>query len=394
MFSESFNCDMETETNFFSAIGNKCLGSVCTLDEFSFEAFNAARVSLGVFEYIEDAINALCDGQDAKAGANGGTAPLEASEEPPPTPRRDQLETFVQVLFKHAAAGNYVSLRAFVEDRADLKPFKIVPVKLNGNFNDLIDRAYHIAELAANSGQKLVFCPPIATFNDSWRAREQDLAEGLVLSTECDKTAPAARTKLEALLGPATLVVESGDEWTNPKTGEVEPKLHIHHRLTRPSRSKDEHVMLKEARGLAAMLVGADRTNISIVHPIRWPGSLHRKKEPKLCRIVASNLDAEIDLGTALIRLREAVAAKGLSPGGQAAKSNGGKAKVGSSKVSNAFAHLKPTPLGEGIEPRRQYRSNRRSRRAAPGCGMCTTPAALINPSCCGGIACGSACSW
>ena len=41
------------------------------------------------------------------------------------------------------------------------------------------------------------------------------------------------------------------------------------------------------------------------MHPIRWPGSWHRKKEPKLCRIVALNDDAEIDLATALEVLKQ-----------------------------------------------------------------------------------------
>ena len=153
-----------------------------------------------------------------------------------------------------------------------------------------------------------------------------DLAEGLVLSTECDKAAAAARTKLEALLGPATVVAASGGESMDPVTGEVEPKLHIHHRLKVPTRSKDEHLMLKEARRLAAMLVGADKSNVPLCHPIRWPGSLHRKKEPKLCRIIACNPDAEIDLAWALERLREAVEAEGFTIVGSSAKSNGSKA--------------------------------------------------------------------
>ena len=55
--------------------------------------------------------------------------------------------------------------------------------------------------------------------------------------------------------------------------------------------------MLYEARALAAKLVGADPPATSIVHPIRWPGSWHRKKTPRLAKIVALSEDAEIDLG-------------------------------------------------------------------------------------------------
>ena len=63
--------------------------------------------------------------------------------------------------------------------------------------------------------------------------------------------------------------------------------------------------MLKEARKLATELVGGDGTNISIVHPIRWPGSWHRKGTPRLAKIVASS-DSEIDLAEAVERLRDA----------------------------------------------------------------------------------------
>ena len=43
------------------------------------------------------------------------------------------------------------------------------------------------------------------------------------------------------------------------------------------------------------------------MHPIRWPGSWHRKKTPRLARIVALAEDTEIDLGEALERLRAEV---------------------------------------------------------------------------------------
>src|SRR5262245_834223 len=133
-----------------------------------------------------------------------------AGDRLPPEPDRRQLETLVRTLFKHATAGNWISLRAFIEGRADLPPFRIVPLKLNGSLDVLVDWAYQIAQLAAHAHEKVVFCPPIATFTNSRHAREQDLAEGLVLSVECDKHPQAAREKLEELLGPATVVVASG----------------------------------------------------------------------------------------------------------------------------------------------------------------------------------------
>ena len=142
---------------------------------------------------------------------------------------------------------------------------------------------------------------------------KSDLAEGLTLSVECDAHARAAQVKLEELLGPATVVVESGGEWTDPETGKIEPKLHTHYRLKAPAGSKSEQEKLKLARKLAAKIVGGDPSNVPLVHPIRWPGSLHRKGDPKLCHIVSLNPDAEIDLDTALEILRNAARNEGAA---------------------------------------------------------------------------------
>ena len=130
-------------------------------------------------------------------------------------------------------------------------------------------------------------------------------AKASALSVECDQRPAKARQTLEALLGPATAVVASGGEWTNPETGEIEPKVHLHWRLKKPTTTTEEHDLLEEARELATKLVGGDGTNISIVHPIRWPGSWHRKGTPRLAKIVASS-DNEIDLAEAVERLRDA----------------------------------------------------------------------------------------
>ena len=127
-----------------------------------------------------------------------------------------------------------MSLRSFPDKGSNNDmPFKITPVKLNGDLDALIDKALRDAELAAKAKDKIVFCPPIATFSNSQHAREEDLAEGLALSIECDKDAQQARAKLVHLLGPATAVVESGGLWITD-SGEQKPKLHTHHRA--PSR--------------------------------------------------------------------------------------------------------------------------------------------------------------
>jgi hypothetical protein len=151
----------------------------------------------------------------------------------------------------------------------------------------------------------VVFCPPIATFADKEHARERDIVEGLALSVECDSRPRQARRKLEALLGPCTFVVRSGGVWIDPATGETEDKLHLHWRLQTPARG-EELKALKQARDLAARIVGGDPSNKPICHPVRWPGSWHRKGEPILCRIDTANPDTEIDLTDALGRLTAA----------------------------------------------------------------------------------------
>jgi hypothetical protein len=52
-------------------------------------------------------------------------------------------------------------------------------------------------------------------------------------------------------------------------------------------------------------LVGSDYTAVPLVHPLRWPGSWHRKTTPRLAVIVFES-DNEIDLDEALGLLRDA----------------------------------------------------------------------------------------
>ena len=150
-------------------------------------------------------------------------------------------------------------------------------------------------------GRPVVVCPPIATFTGG-KASEKSLFEGLALSVELDQNAGTALSTLRSVIGQPTLVVESGGIWTDPATGEIQPKLHVHYRLSEPTQSAEEHRNLKRARSLACELVGADATSKPAVHPMRWPGTLHRKDpaNPKQARIVEYNPDSEIDLDDAL----------------------------------------------------------------------------------------------
>jgi hypothetical protein len=90
----------------------------------------------------------------------------------------------------------------------------------------------------------------------------------LALSVECDEHARNAVATLEQLLGPATAIVRSGGAWTDPETGQVEDKLHIHFRITGSARGPEALTKLKRARELATAIVCGDSTNVPIVHCI------------------------------------------------------------------------------------------------------------------------------
>ncbi len=162
-------------------------------------------------------------------------------------PDRDQLEIFVDALFRRAGDQGFVAVRSFYEG-AD-KPFRLSTAKLSGGLRFLIEVAEDDARRAAQNPAPVVFCPPLAVFGNKDHAREQDLLEGLALSVECDQHPGEARTILEDLLGPATVVVESGGTWVNG--GMPENKLHLHWRLVRPATGK-ALAALKQARDLAA----------------------------------------------------------------------------------------------------------------------------------------------
>ncbi len=215
---------------------------------------------------------------------------------------RGQLERFHKLLFKHADPSAYVSLRAFPHGD-NRPPFEILPVRADGA---VVDRAVELAQRCADAAERIVFCPPVCTFASPDNAKGANVAQGLSLGVEIDADPAMARERMEKLLGPATIVVESGGLWTHPETGEAQPKLHLHWRLARPTRDAAEHAKLKEARRLATKVAGGDPSNSPLVHPIRWPGTWHRKGEPRLCRIVAEDPDAELDLAAAHAALANA----------------------------------------------------------------------------------------
>jgi hypothetical protein len=216
-------------------------------------------------------------------------------------PDREQLRIFVWTIFRHAGDRGFVSLRGFYEGNTT-ETFRISPTGLSGGLDFLVDAAEDDARRAAQSPRATVFCP---VFNNKDRARDKDVQLGLVLSAECDQHPNEARAKLEAILGPATIVVKSGGRWING-SGVAEDKLHLHWVLVVPASEVKSLQKLKQARQLATRLVGGDGSGAPINHPYRWPGSWHRKGEPRMC-VIENVTDNEIDLDTALQKLQAAV---------------------------------------------------------------------------------------
>jgi hypothetical protein len=227
-------------------------------------------------------------------------------------PDRKQITAFAEAMFRHAADGGFVSLRTFPEGGTKILRDSAVPIDNENGLGFLIEVAEDDARRAANEASPAVFCPPLATFIAKKTAKERDVFEGLALTVECDKNPIAARGLLEQILGPATVVVQSGGQWTDPESGEVQDKLHLHWRLNVPAQ-KDDRQKLKTAREVAARIVGGDPSNTPICHPIRWPGSWHRKGEPVLCHIISIDATREIDLTAALAALQKAAPAEKTS---------------------------------------------------------------------------------
>jgi predicted transcriptional regulator len=215
-------------------------------------------------------------------------------------PDRDQIEQFIDAIFRRATEG-FVSVRGFYEGHKN-EVFRISPAKLLADRKFVLQVAEDDARRAAQAPRPVTFCPPLATFSNKDRARQEDIVEGVAISVECDQHPREARATLEEILGPATCVVKSGGIWTNGD-GEIEDKLHLHWRLAKPALGEPSLNKLKQARELAASIVDGDPTCAPINHPLRWPGSWHRKGEPRLCEIAALNADVEINLDAALKEL-------------------------------------------------------------------------------------------
>lgn len=235
-------------------------------------------------------------------------------------PNDAELRRFAAAMFRYADDAGFVSFRVFPQAKPGQAPpkpppggFEFMAAQIKDGFDHMVTTAAAVCLHAVNPDYPGVFCPPICTFQDREGAKESDILNGVALSVELDTGNPyIARAKLEALLGPVTVALQSGGTWADPATGEIFPRVHLHWRLNEPTRCPDDHGRLRLARKLAAQLVNADMTAVPISHPLRWPGSWNLKGAPVMATICAYNYTAEIDLGTALERLGDAIEAAGM----------------------------------------------------------------------------------
>ena len=234
----------------------------------------------------------------------------------------DEIATFADALLRYVDAG-FIAVRGF-EDGGD-EPFSRhlwTSVDVAHGLERVTLAVRRIATAAAAPRSRAVVCPPLAAFTKQKTAKESDLLQGPVLSVELDSRPAEALAKARALLGPPTVVVASGGGWTNPATGELEPKLHGHWRL-REAATGGDLALLKDARRRLTHLVGGDASNVPAVHPIRWPGTPHRKNGDRMARIVELNVDAEIDLRLVLDLLPPVEMGQGNGAGASAPNSDG-----------------------------------------------------------------------
>lgn len=226
----------------------------------------------------------------------------------------DQIRDFCEAMFANVTEAGYVQLRCFRDDANERAltpwPAAIVDPEADDPTAELAKAAARMAQRAADAPYPVVFAPPVVLLNNPKKATETDVSQGVALSVDLDRGNPAQDLqKLEAILwSEATSVDHSGGYLPDPETGEALEKLHAHWRLSKPTQTAEDHAKLKRARKLANHIIGGDTTNNPLVHPIRWPGSWHCKRDPILSTIKKLDFAAEIDLDEALSALEEAAA--------------------------------------------------------------------------------------
>jgi hypothetical protein len=103
----------------------------------------------------------------------------------------DELEIrrFVGLMFQHAIPGSWVAQRLFEDgSHRPYRPnsWKWVQIKSAG-LDNIVARALEMSLLAASAAVAVVFACPVCTFKTPDRAKDSNVADGLVVSVECDE---------------------------------------------------------------------------------------------------------------------------------------------------------------------------------------------------------------
>lgn len=202
------------------------------------------------------------------------------------------LRDFRDAMFLRHDDGEDIPLRVFNEKGAISAPV----AKVRGSMEPIIEAA-RMALTCEGDG---TFCPPLITSKNGWRAAEADIAGAGVVTTELDNDPDAMADRGIQLLGQPTAIV-----WSGGITNAGELKRHLHWRLMEVARTAEELRKVRRLRAMITLACKSDPTSIPPSYPIRWPGSWHRKAEPRLAT-VEINADAEIDLDASIAVMIEA----------------------------------------------------------------------------------------
>ena len=146
-----------------------------------------------------------------------------------PAADRDQIAGFVDAMFKHADQGTFASLRSFTHNAGD------PPLRSPASRSTARDWRRWSRSLSARPtgrpGTRARRCS-----RRPWRrsptdqAREVDLANGLGCRSRSTPTRRPASRPWRGSLGAPRWWWPAAATWTDPATGEVQPKLHGHWR--------------------------------------------------------------------------------------------------------------------------------------------------------------------
>ena len=137
-----------------------------------------------------------------------------------------------------------MSLRAFRDnDRRDEKPILIEAIRLDDP--DFAAIVLERARQAAAWDDPAVYCPPVATFKTPRNAKTDNLREGVDLSTSAIRVRRQHAQRSKPCSGRRPASSRAVANGRTRQTGEIEPKVHLHWRLKKPTSTGAEHGLLK-----------------------------------------------------------------------------------------------------------------------------------------------------